>query len=78
MPAWRWRVDGTQARYLGDLAPAAQAVAGQLSESTLETAEAVATETARLSAEKERLTALLYGDPDGDGAGQRRAPDHAL
>jgi DNA polymerase-3 subunit epsilon len=51
------------ARYLGDLAPAAQAVAGQLSQSTMMTAEAVALQTARLSAEKDRLTALLTEIP---------------
>ena len=51
------------ARYLGDLAPAAAAVAGQLSETTMNTAEAVAAQTARLAAEKERLTALLTEIP---------------
>ena len=56
-------VDEKQARYLGDLAPAAQAVTGQLTQSTLEAAEAVASETARLAAEKERLTALLTEIP---------------
>lgn len=56
-------VDARQARYLGDLAPAARAVTGQLSQSTLDVAEAVATETARLAAEKERLTALLTEIP---------------
>lgn len=56
-------MDLSAARYLGDLAPAAQAVAGQLSESTMMTAEAVATQTARLSAEKDRLTALLTQIP---------------
>ncbi|PLX39345.1 MAG: DNA polymerase III subunit epsilon [Hyphomicrobiales bacterium] len=57
------KVDKDEARYLGDLAPAAQAVAGQLSQSTLDAAEAVASETARLAAEKERLTALLTEIP---------------
>ena len=51
------------ARYLGDLAPAAQALSGQLSTSALNTVEAVATETARLAAEKKRLTALLTEIP---------------
>lgn len=51
------------ARYLGDLAPAAAAVAGQLSERTLDTAGAVAAETARLEAEKTRLAALLTEVP---------------
>ncbi len=56
-------VDDKQARFLGDLGPAARAVAGQLSQSTLDAAEAVASETARLSDEKERLTALLSEIP---------------
>ncbi len=56
-------MDTHQARYLGDLAPAAQAVAGQLSQSTLGAAQAVASETARLTAEKDRLTALLTEIP---------------
>ena len=56
-------LDLCAARYLGDLAPAAQAVAGQLSQSALGTAERVAAETARLAAEKDRLTALLTEIP---------------
>lgn len=56
-------VDTEAARYLGDLAPATEAVAGQLSRSTLSAAEAVAQETARLAADKERLTALLTEIP---------------
>lgn len=56
-------MDTHQARYLGDLAPAAQAVAGQLSQSTLGAAAAVASETARLTEEKNRLTALLTDIP---------------
>ena len=51
------------ARYLGDLAPAAAAVAGQLSTSTLDTASAIAAETARLEAEKARLASLLTEVP---------------
>ncbi len=51
------------ARYLGDLAPAAFAVSGELSRSTMDTAETVAQETARLAAETERLTALLSEIP---------------
>jgi len=50
-------------RYLGDLGPAAAAMAGQLSASTLATAGAVAAETARLEAEKTRLAALLTEVP---------------
>lgn len=56
-------LDTQAARYLGDLAPAACAVAKQLNETALSTAQAVASETARLSAEKERLTALLTEIP---------------
>lgn len=56
-------MDTHQARYLGDLAPAALAVTGQLSQSTMDAAEAVALETARLAAEKDRLTALLTEVP---------------
>jgi len=56
-------LDTHQARYLGDLAPAAKAVSHQLTKTTLDTAEAVASETARLSMEKERLTALLTEIP---------------
>ncbi|WP_243612017.1 3'-5' exonuclease [Shimia aestuarii] len=56
-------LDTHAARYLGDLAPAAAAVSTQLSQSTLDTAEAVAAETARLASEKERLTALLTEIP---------------
>jgi len=52
-----------QARYLGDLAPAAEAVSGQLSQSTMEAAEVVATQTAKLAADKDRLTALLTEIP---------------
>ncbi|MBK0326670.1 3'-5' exonuclease [Rhodobacteraceae bacterium F11138] len=51
------------ARYLGDLAPAAHAVAGRLGDTALQTAAAVASETARLSADQERLTRLLTEIP---------------
>ncbi len=57
------QVDTHAARYLGDLAPAAEAVSTVLSKTTLDTAQAVATETAHLAAEKERLTALLTEIP---------------
>lgn len=56
-------VDTHAARYLGDLAPAAKAVSTVLTKTALETAEAVATETAHLAAEKARLTALLSEIP---------------
>ncbi|MFA3917741.1 3'-5' exonuclease [Ruegeria hyattellae] len=56
-------IDTDAARYLGDLAPAAAGLAGRVSEQTLATAQAVASETARLKAEKDRLTALLTDIP---------------
>jgi DNA polymerase-3 subunit epsilon len=56
-------VDTQAARYLGDLAPAANAVAAALSDSTLSTAERIAAETQRLEVEKSRLTALLTDIP---------------
>ncbi|WP_299352705.1 exonuclease domain-containing protein [uncultured Shimia sp.] len=57
------QVDTHAARYLGDLAPAAEAVSTVLSQTALDTAEAVAAETSRLASEKERLTALLTEIP---------------
>ncbi|WP_197916574.1 3'-5' exonuclease [Thiosulfatihalobacter marinus] len=56
-------VDKHAARYLGDLAPAAEAVSTQLSQSALGAAELVASETQRLKEEKQRLTALLTEIP---------------
>ncbi|MEQ9696107.1 3'-5' exonuclease [Shimia sp. SDUM112013] len=56
-------LNSEEARYLGDLAPAAQAVAGQLSETEQGTAEAIASETKRIVSEKEFLTALLTEIP---------------
>ncbi|WP_199221281.1 exonuclease domain-containing protein [Maritimibacter sp. 55A14] len=53
------RLDAGKARYLGDLAPAASAVARELSGTRSALAEAVARETTRLAEEKERLEALL-------------------
>ncbi|QCO55207.1 DNA polymerase III subunit epsilon [Pseudorhodobacter turbinis] len=58
-------LDQGAARYLGDLAPAAQATALTLSETRNALAEAVARETTRLSAEKDRLAALLSDVPVG-------------
>jgi len=51
------------ARYLGDLAPAAAGLADQLSDKTLNIAEVVAAETAKLAAERAKLTALLTDIP---------------
>ncbi|MEW2917090.1 3'-5' exonuclease [Ruegeria sp. ANG10] len=56
-------MDMQAARYLGDLAPAAAGLADQLSGKTMDVAQAVAAETAHLSAEKQRLTALLTEIP---------------
>ncbi len=56
-------VDTAPARYLGDLAPAANALSQQLSGSVLDSAEKVARETQRLRSESERLTALLTEIP---------------
>lgn len=58
-------LDPNVARYLGDLAPAAQATAHSLSETRNALAEAVARETTRLSIEKNRLAALLSDVPVG-------------
>lgn len=57
------KVDLHAARHLGDLAPAAKAVSGRLSTSMMETANAIAEETNRLRAEKDRLTTLLSDIP---------------
>lgn len=57
--------DAAIARYLGDLAPAAQAAAESLAETRNALAEAVARETLRLSVEKQRLEALLADVPVG-------------
>lgn len=56
-------IDTDAARYLGDLAPAAAGLAEQISDQAVATAKAVASETARLAAEKNRLTALLTEIP---------------
>ncbi|WP_050929709.1 3'-5' exonuclease [Aestuariivita boseongensis] len=57
------QIDMEAAKYLGDLAPAANAIAGQLAQTAEEAATSVATQTARLAAEKDRLTALLSEIP---------------
>jgi DNA polymerase-3 subunit epsilon len=58
-------IDHEIARYLGDLAPAADAVAANLTETRNAMALAVGRETARLSTEKIRLETLLAEVPDG-------------
>jgi DNA polymerase-3 subunit epsilon len=58
-------VDGARARYLGDLAPAAAAVAESLTETRNALALAVQRETTRLAQEKARLEALLADVPEG-------------
>lgn len=52
-----------RAKYLGDLAPAAQAVTQQLVERSSSTAGAIASQTAKLQREKDQLTALLTEIP---------------
>ena len=58
-------VDEDAARYLGDLAPAANALSESANASLTETAAKVARETQKLRAESERLTALLTEIPIG-------------
>ena len=52
-------IDATPARYLGDLAPAASAMTGKLSETKTELEDKIDTHTAGLRAEAERLSSLL-------------------
>jgi DNA polymerase III subunit epsilon len=59
------RMDTAIARYLGDLAPAAEAAAQTLAETRSALAEAVARETLRLGSEKSRLETLLADVPAG-------------
>lgn len=56
-------LDIEAARYLGDLAPAAAAMAGQLSQSTQDATAAVARATQQLEADRARLSALLTEVP---------------
>lgn len=56
-------VETEAGKYLGDLAPAANAVSTTLSTSVVDTAAQVARETERLKAETARLTALLTEIP---------------
>ncbi|WP_460275211.1 3'-5' exonuclease [Celeribacter sp. ULVN23_4] len=58
-------LDAKTARYLGDLAPAAQAVTANLAATRNKLAETVAQETTRLVEEKEKLTALSAEMPLG-------------
>ena len=58
-------LDPAHALYLGDLAPAARAVTGTLSETKNALAEAVERETTRLAVENARLQALLADVPAG-------------
>ncbi|MHA7885985.1 3'-5' exonuclease [Roseicyclus sp.] len=58
-------IDPAVARYLGDLAPAADAVAANLTETRNAMALAVGRETARLATERTRLETLLAEVPDG-------------
>lgn len=56
-------IDPQTARYLGDLAPAAAGLAGQLGDATLMSAQNISEKTARLEAEKQKLTDLLSEIP---------------
>ncbi|MDU8943168.1 3'-5' exonuclease [Ovoidimarina sediminis] len=56
-------VSPEDARYLGDLAPAAHALSETMGASVMDSAARVARETQRLRAESERLTALLTEIP---------------
>lgn len=56
-------VERERARYLGDLAPAADAITQSLAATRSALAESVARETSRLSAEKSRLEKLLADVP---------------
>ncbi len=58
-------LEDTQARHLGDLAPAATALIKHLNEARNELAEAIARETTQQAIEKERLTTLLADVPVG-------------
>ncbi|MFY0680156.1 MAG: 3'-5' exonuclease [Thalassovita sp.] len=55
--------DGERAKYLGDLAPAAEEVTRQLVDGSANTAGAIAQKTQRLQQEKDQLTALLTEIP---------------
>ncbi|WP_375699739.1 exonuclease domain-containing protein [Pseudophaeobacter sp. TrK17] len=68
-------IDAKTARYLGDLAPAAAGLAGELGDATQLTARSIAEETARLEADKRRLTALLSELPV---ATVMLGPDHRI
>lgn len=68
-------IDPDTARYLGDLAPAAAAVSRKIGDQNLRAAEQIATETARLVAEREHLTSLLSQIPV---AVLMVSPDHRL
>ena len=58
-------IDQKPAKYLGELAPAAQAVTENLSQTRAALAEAVARETEHIAREKTRLVALLADVPEG-------------
>ena len=58
-------IEAGEARYLGDLAPAAAAPPLTLAETRNALAEAIGRETARLTSEKARLESLLADVPVG-------------
>lgn len=56
-------IDTYTARYLGDLAPAAEAISDGLTKGAMQTAQSVALATEKLNEDRERLTALLTEIP---------------
>lgn len=68
-------LDHGPAKYLGDLAPAAAALSSRLGDSNIRAAEQIAIETARLTAEREQLTAVLSEIPV---AVLTISPDHRI
>ncbi|MEM9435112.1 MAG: 3'-5' exonuclease [Pseudomonadota bacterium] len=68
-------IDHAPAKYLGDLAPAAAALSTRLGDSNIRAAEQIAIETARLTAERQQLTAVLSEIPV---AVLTISPDHRI
>ncbi|MCV6595671.1 MAG: 3'-5' exonuclease [Mangrovicoccus sp.] len=68
-------IDAAPARYLGDLAPAASAMTGALSQSKTEVESTITSRTEQLKAESERISALLS---DVQAGLLLCSPDHDL
>ncbi|MEO0703956.1 MAG: exonuclease domain-containing protein, partial [Pseudomonadota bacterium] len=68
-------IDHAPAKYLGDLGQAAAALSTRLGDSNIRAAEQIAVETARLTAEREQLTAVLSEIPV---AVMTISPDHRI